>query len=79
VDSLSSKASSNEVTQTKQAAVDPNFLTKTGGPVIHVADMPRRAVAEIVIVGTTPSTATGMIVYSVEPVLVGDGVELDPQ
>jgi hypothetical protein len=41
--------------------------------------MPRRAVAEIVIVGTTPSTATGMIVYSMEPVLVGDGVELDPQ
>jgi hypothetical protein len=79
VDSLSLKASSTEVTQTRQAAVDPDFLTKTGGPVIHVADMPRRAVAEIVIVGTTPSTATGMIVYSMEPVLVGDGVELDPQ
>ena len=79
VDSLSLKASSTEVTQTKQAAVDPDFLTRTGGPVIHTADMPRRSVAEIVVVGTTPGTATGMIVYSTEPVNVGDAVELDPQ
>ena len=79
VDSLSFKASANEVTQTHLAAVDPGFLTKTGGPVIHTADMPRRAVAEIVIVGTTPGTATGMVVFAMEPVHVGDGVELDPQ
>ena len=79
VDSLSFKSSTNEPTQTKQVAIDPNYLTKTGGPVIHVSDMPRRAVAEIVIVGTTPSTATGMIVFAMEPVHVGDGVELDAQ
>jgi hypothetical protein len=41
--------------------------------------MPRRAVGEIVIIGTTPSTATGMVVYSVEPVHLGDRVELDQQ
>ena len=79
VDSLSLKASSTEDTQTKQAAVDPDFLTKTGGPIVHTADMPRRSVGELVVVGTTPGTATGMIVYSAEPVQVGDGVELDPQ
>lgn len=79
VDSLSFKSSSTEVTQTKQASVDARFLTKTGGPVIHTADMPRRAVGEIVIIGTTPTTATGMIVFSMEPVHVGDGVELDQQ
>lgn len=79
VDSLSFKSSANEPTQTKQGAVDPNFMTKTGGPVIHVSEMPRRAVAEIVIVGTTPSTATGMIVFAMGPVHVGDGVELDAQ
>jgi hypothetical protein len=41
--------------------------------------MPRRGVGEIVILGTTPTTATGMIVFSLEPVHVGDTVELDQQ
>jgi hypothetical protein len=68
-----------EPTQAKQPAVDPDFLSKTNGPQIHVAEMPRKAVGEIVIVGTTPTTATGMIVFSLEPVLVGDRVELDQQ
>ena len=79
VDSLSFKASANEPTQRKQAAVNPNLLTATGGPVIHTEKMPRRAVAEIVVIGTTPSTATGMIVFAMEPVHLGDSVELDPQ
>jgi hypothetical protein len=79
VDSLSYKSSTTEVTQTKEAAVNPNLLTKTGGPVINTADMPRRTVAEIVVIGTTPSTATGMIVFSMEPVHLGDTVEVDQQ
>lgn len=79
VDSLSYKASSNEVTQTHQAVVDPSFLNRTGGPEIHTSDMPRRAVGEIVVLSTTPGTATGMIVFAMEPVHVGDNVELDPQ
>jgi len=79
VDSLSFLASANEPTQSRQAAIDPNFMSRTGGPVVHVADMPRRALAEIVVVGITPSTATGMIVFAMEPVHVGDGIELDPQ
>jgi hypothetical protein len=79
VDSLSFKATTNEDTQTKQAEIDANWLSKTGGPVVHVADMPRRAVAEIVVVSTTPSTSTGMVVFAMEPLLVGDNVELDPQ
>lgn len=79
VDSLSFKSSANEPTQTKQADVDPKFLTKTGGPPVHSEDMPRRAVAELVLVGTTPSTATGMIVFSMEPAHVGDTVEVDQQ
>jgi hypothetical protein len=41
--------------------------------------MPRRTVGEIVIIGVTPATATGMIVFSDEPVHVGDRVELDQQ
>jgi hypothetical protein len=77
VDSLSFKASTNEDTQAKQAAIDPNFLTKTGGPVIHVRDLPRRAVGEVVVISTTPTTATGMVVFALESVHLGDNVELD--
>jgi hypothetical protein len=79
VDSLSFKASTAEDTQLKQPSIDPKMLTKTNGPEIHVADFPRRAVGEIVIIGTTPTTATGMIVFAMEDVHVGDAVEFDEQ
>jgi hypothetical protein len=79
VDSLSFKASTAEDTQKRQASIDQHMFTKTGGPVVHVRDMPRRAVGEVVIVGVTPTTATGMIVFSLDDVHVGDGVELDDQ
>ncbi len=78
-DSLSFKASTAEDTQKNPSAVEPNFLTRTSGPAIHVADLPRRAVGEIVILSTTASTATGMIVFAQEDVHVGDAVELDEQ
>jgi hypothetical protein len=77
VDSLSFKSSANEPTQTKEADVDPKFLKRTGGPSVQSEDMPRRAVAELVLVGTTPSTATGMIVFSMEATHLGDTAELD--
>jgi hypothetical protein len=79
VDSLSFKAALSEDTQKKQASVDPNFLTKSNGPIIHVRDLPRRAVAEIVVIGTTPTTATGMIVFAMEDVHAGDDIEMDDQ
>jgi hypothetical protein len=79
VDSLSFKAALSEDTQKKQPSFDPGRFEKGNGPVIHVRDLPRRAVAEIVVIGTTPTTATGMIVFAVEDVHVGDGVELDEQ
>ena len=55
------------------------MFEKSNGPVIHVKDLPRRAVGEIVVIGTTPTTATGMIVFAMEDVHLGDGVELDEQ
>ncbi len=79
VDSLSFKAAISEDTQKKQPSVDPHMFTKGNGPVIHVRDLPRRAVGEIVIIGTTPTTATGMIVFAMEDVHAGDSVELDDQ
>jgi hypothetical protein len=79
VDSLSFKAAISEDTQMKQPSFDPQMFTKGNGPVIHVRDLPRRAVGEIVVIGTTPTTATGMIVFAMEDVHAGDGVELDEQ
>jgi hypothetical protein len=77
VDSLSFKAAIAEDTQKKTPSVDPAMFTKGNGPVIHVRDLPRRAVGEIVIIGVTNTTATGMVVFSMEDVHAGDAVELD--
>jgi hypothetical protein len=77
VDSLSFKAALSEDTQLKQASIDPKRFTKGNGPVIHVRDLPRRAIGEIVVIGTTPTTATGMIVFAMEDVHAGDSVEFD--
>jgi hypothetical protein len=77
VDSLSFKASTSEDSQAKQAVFEPNLLNRTGGVEIHVRDLPRRAVGEVVVISTTPTTATGMVVFAMESVHLGDGVELD--
>ncbi len=80
VDSLSFYAAISEDTQEKQPSVDRSmFQPRTNGPNIHVRDLPRRAVGEIVIIGVTPTTATGMIVFTMEDVHAGDGVEADDQ
>src|SRR5271167_1652841 len=73
VDSLSFKAAIAEDTQKKTPSIDPTFLTKTNGPVIHVRDLPRRSVGEILVIGVTPTTATGMIIFALEEVNAGDG------
>ncbi|HEY6368983.1 MAG TPA: hypothetical protein VIX37_00255 [Candidatus Sulfotelmatobacter sp.] len=77
VDSLSFKAAIAEDTQKKTPSIDPTMLTRTNGPEIHVRDLPRRAVGEIVIIGVTNTTATGMIVFALEDVHAGDAVEAD--
>lgn len=79
VDSLSFKASVAEDTQAKPPSIELHMFTKNKGPDIHVADLPRRAVGEIVVISVTPTTATGMIVFAMEDMHLGDGVELDPQ
>lgn len=79
VDSLSFKASTTEDTQKNPPLIEPTMLDRGKGPRIHVEDLPRRAVGELVILSTTPTTSTGMIVFALEDVHVGDGVELDEQ
>ena len=79
VDSLSFKASNADDTMATPPMTEPGIFDHTGGPVIHVADLPRRAIGEIVILSATPTTSTGMIVFALEDVHIGDIVELDPQ
>jgi len=77
VDSLSFKAALAEDTQLKVPSVDPHMFTKSNGPVIHVRDLPRRSVGEILILSVTPTTSTGMIIFALDDVYAGDGVEAD--
>jgi hypothetical protein len=79
VDSLSFKASTADDTQEHPASMEKNMLSSSSGPNIHVADLPRRSVGEIVILSITPTTSTGMIVFAMEDMHLGDGVELDQQ
>jgi hypothetical protein len=79
VDSLSFKASVAEDTQAKPPVIERGMFASGKGPTISVADFPRRAVGEVLILSTTSTTSTGMIVFALEDVHVGDGVELDPQ
>ena len=78
-DSLSFKADTTDDTQAKPPSVESGMLNRSKGPVIHVADLPRRAIGEIVILSATPTTSTGMIVFALEDVHIGDIVEIDPQ
>jgi hypothetical protein len=77
VDSLSFKTSISEDTQMHSPTFEANRLTKTKGINIHVGDLPRRAVGEVVVVGTTPTSASAMVVFALEDVYAGDTVELD--
>ena len=79
VESLAFKAGMAEDTQMRSPSFEGNWLTKTNGPNIHVADLPRRAVGEVVVVGTTPTSSSAMVVFALEDVFAGDVVELDQQ
>lgn len=79
VDSLSFKASTSEDTQKRMPSFEAKMFTKSNGPNIHVADLPRRAVGEVVILSVTPTTSTGMVVFALEDIHAGDNVEMDEQ
>ena len=79
VDSLSFKAQTSEDTQMRPPAFEATRLTKTKGPNIHVGDLPRRAVGEVVVLSVTPTASSAMVVFALEDVYAGDTVELDEQ
>ncbi len=79
VDSLSFKASTADDTQKHPASMERGMFETNNGPNVRVADLPRRAVGEIVVLSTTSTTSTGMIVFAMEDIHLGDSVELDQQ
>ena len=79
VDSLSFKASMGEDTQKKQPSYGHHLFARSSGPTIDVADLPRRAVGEVVILSVTPTSSTGMVTFALEDVHIGDDVELEAE
>lgn len=79
VDSLSFKASIGEDTQKKQPSYGHHLMMHSTGPTIEVSDLPRRGVGEIVVIGVTPTTSTGMITFALEDIHIGDDVELESE
>lgn len=79
VDSLSFDAHTSEDTQMRPPTFEANRFTRTKGPNIHVGDLPRRAVGEVVVLNVTPTSSSAMVVFALEDVHAGDAVELDEQ
>ncbi len=79
VDSLSFKTWSSEDTQARPPTFEADRFTKTKGANIRVADLPRRAVGEVVVLSVTPTSSSAMVVFALEDVYAGDTVELDQQ
>ena len=78
VDSLSFYTGTSEDTQMRPPTIEASRFTRTNGVNIHVGDLPRRAVGEVVVVNVTPTASSAMVVFALEDVHAGDGVELDP-
>ncbi len=79
VDSLSFKTGPTEDTQMRPVTYEADRFTKGKGPNIHVADLPRRAVGEVVVLNVTPTSSSAMVVFALEDVHGGDTVELEAQ
>ncbi len=78
VDSLSFDTGTTEDTQMRPPTFEAKRFMRTNGVNIHVGDLPRRAVGEVVVVNVTPTASSAMVVFALEDVHAGDGVELDP-
>jgi hypothetical protein len=79
VESLSFEAQTSEDTQVRPPTFEADRFQKTKGPNIHVRDLPRRAVGEVVVLNVTPTSSSAMVVFALEDVHAGDTVELDDQ
>jgi hypothetical protein len=78
VDSISLSASVVEDTQKNPPSLEPALFGKNGkGPVIHMADYPRRSVGEMVVLSVTPTSSTAMVIFALEDLHLGDFAEME--
>jgi hypothetical protein len=78
VDSISLEARVVEDTQKNPPSLEPALFGKNGkGPVIHMADFPRRAVGEMVVLSVTPTSSTAMVIFALEDLHLGDFAEME--
>jgi hypothetical protein len=66
-------ALSYKVTQSEETQKSHTKITRE-----KYAELPRRTLAEMIVLNVTPTSATAMITYALESVTVGDSVELEP-
>jgi len=78
VDSLSSKRRLRKTRRRFRPPLKP--IASPGPKGEHpCADLPRRAVGEVVVLNVTPTASSAMVVFALEDVYAGDTVELDEQ
>jgi hypothetical protein len=63
---------SYKVTQSEETQKSHTKITRE-----KYAELPRRTLAEMIVLNVTPTSATAMITYALESVTVGDSVELE--
>jgi hypothetical protein len=78
VDALSFRATNADDTQRHPAAVEPGWLQFPKHPRVEVRQYPTRVVGELVVLGVTPVSSTGMVVFATEEIHVGDAVDVEP-
>jgi hypothetical protein len=66
-------ALSYKVTQSEETQKSHTAITRE-----KYAELPRHALAEMIVLNVTPTSATAMITFALESVEVGDAVELEP-
>ena len=78
VEGISLRAWMTDDTQKNPPSLEPALFRKSGkGPVIRLADYPRRAVGEMVVLSVTPTSSTAMAIFALEDLHLGDVAEME--
>lgn len=62
-------------TQKHPVVTDASPFNFGGGTHVHLADLPERALGELIVLSVTPKSSTAMVAFSIEDIQIGDYVE----
>jgi outer membrane protein OmpA-like peptidoglycan-associated protein len=74
-DRASYEATIYDSTQRHPVVTDASPFEFGSGTHVHLADLPERALGELIILSVTPKSSTAMVAFSIEDIQVGDYVE----